>query len=380
MTTLTAPPLVRFVALLSLFLFPSLAAAQAPQYDCFFVFGDSLADNGNVLIQSRALRANPPVPPSTSPHRTYFEGRFSNGYVGFEYLWESLTGNAPGSRYALKPFLAAPLIQPRACAVNFAFGGTGTPYLDQTPGGMWSPGLKGQVELFRLALLGKKPPPRSLYAIATGANDYRADQFNNPMHPADVVRNIEEAVVSLYKLGARDVMVVNLPDLGKVPANAGNPGPATDISLAHNGLLRDAVTRLRARPNLRLIFVELDPLFQELEGRPWDPLTPLVAVFSPRGPAESGMPVPRSQKVHRHAGVRIQQPDFAIYILGCRAPDDRRAQSLGRLHVPPTGGRIAHRRVFTPPPVASRDRRRALSSAPRRFRTFMCKPPPVLLI
>ena len=84
---------------------------------------------------------------------------------------------------------------------------------------------------------GKKPPPRSLYAIATGANDYRDDQFNNPMNPADVIRNIEEAVVSLYELGARDVMVVDLPDLGKVPANAGNPGPATDISLAHNGLL-----------------------------------------------------------------------------------------------------------------------------------------------
>ncbi len=100
---------------------------------------------------------NPPVPPSTSPHRTYFEGRFSNGYVGFEYLWHRLTGHEPGSRLALKPFLAAPLIQQRACAVDFAFGGTGTPYLDQTPGGFWSPGLKGQVELFGWRFLGENP-------------------------------------------------------------------------------------------------------------------------------------------------------------------------------------------------------------------------------
>jgi len=285
MTTSTAPQFVRFIVLLSIFLFPSFAAAQIPQYDCFFAFGDSLVDNGNVLIQTRALRMNPPVPPSTSPHRTYFEGRFSNGYVGFEYLWQRLTGHEPGSRLALKPFLAAPLIQQRACAVDFAFGGTGTPYLDQTPGGFWSPGLKGQVELFRLALLGRKPSSRSLYAIATGANDYRADAFNEPMNPADVVRNIEDAVVSLYRLGARDVMVVNLPDLGKIPGNGGDPS-ATFISQVHNGLLEGAVAGLRARfPNLRLVLVELDPLFEHLEKtRMMDAKAPLIAAFSPTAP------------------------------------------------------------------------------------------------
>ena len=84
---------------------------------------------------------------------------------------------------------------------------------------MWAPGLKGQVELFRLALLGRKPSSRSLYVIATGANDYRDDPFNVPMDPEEVARNIEEAIGSLYKIGARDVMVLNLPDLGKIPAN-----------------------------------------------------------------------------------------------------------------------------------------------------------------
>jgi phospholipase/lecithinase/hemolysin len=282
MNTSTAPQLVRFVLLLSLCLFPSLAAAQIPQFDSFFVFGDSLADNGNVLIQTRALGMDPPVPPSKTPHRTYFEGRFSNGYIGFEYLWQRLTGYAPGSPRGVKPFLAAPVIQ-KTGAVDFAFGGTGTPYVDQTPGGFWAPGLKGQVELFRLALLGRKPSARALYAIATGANDYRADPFNVPMNPEDVVRNIEDAVVSLYRLGARDVMVVNLPDLGKVPANGGDPN-ATLISQIHNGLLEGAVARLRARfPDLRLVLVELDPLFQDLETR-MEAKAPLIAAFSPTAP------------------------------------------------------------------------------------------------
>ena len=103
------------------------------------------------------------------------------------------------------------------------------------------------------------------------------------MSPVDVVRNIEDAVVSLYRLGARDVMVVNLPDLGKVPANGGDPN-ATLISQVHNSLLGGAVARLRTRfPNLRLVLVDLVPLFEDLETR-MDPSSPLIAVYSPWRP------------------------------------------------------------------------------------------------
>ena len=241
---------------------PSIAAAQIPQFDSLYVFGDSLADNGNVLIQSRFLGINPPVPPSTSPHRTYFNGRFSNGYVEFEYLWHLLTGKPVDG---VKPFLTSPVIKGPG-AVDFAYGGTGTPFLDQTPGGMWAPGLKGQIELFRLALRGKKPSDRALYAIATGANDYRDDPFNVPMDPARVVRNIEESIVSLYVLGARDVIVLDLPDLGLIPANAGDPN-ASAISTLHNALLYQRMAILQARlPRLHLITVKLDVPFHVLLG------------------------------------------------------------------------------------------------------------------
>jgi phospholipase/lecithinase/hemolysin len=268
MNPTTAHPLFRLVVLLVVCLLPSVATAL-PHFDCFYVFGDSLADNGNVLIQTAAMRMDPPAPPSATPHQTYFKGRFSNGYIGFEYLWQGLTGHKPGSAHGLKPFLAAPFSQ-NGCAVDFAFGGTGTPYVDQTPGGFYAPGLRGQVELFRLTLRGKKPSNRSLYAIATGANDYRNDPFNVPMNPADVVRNIEETIVSLYQLGARNVMVLDLPDLGLIPANLSHPDPrvspaATEVSLAHNAALDSSLDHLQPRyPQLHLIRVKLDPLFNEL--------------------------------------------------------------------------------------------------------------------
>src|SRR5437763_5451194 len=102
--------LLRTFLLLSLALFtlPRMSAAQVPNYDSFYAFGDSLADNGNDLITTKALGIDPPAPPSTSPHRTYFAGRFSNGPVAFEYLWQRLSGQAPGSPNGLKPFLGAP--------------------------------------------------------------------------------------------------------------------------------------------------------------------------------------------------------------------------------------------------------------------------------
>lgn len=272
-------------ALLLFCLLPSFAAAQVPQFDSLYVFGDSLADNGNILIQTTAMRLDPPVPPSVTPHRTYFNGRFSNGYIAFEYLWQRLSGQQPGSTQGLKPFLAAPQLQ-KTGAVDFAFGGTGTAYVDQTPGGFYSPGLKGQIELFRLALRGRKPSSHSLYAIATGANDYRIDPYNVPMNPADVVKNIEDAIVTLYQIGARDVMIVDLPDLGMVPANGGDPA-ATALSAYHNGLLDEALARLKARfPSLHLIPVRLNPLFQDLTAT-MEAHYPALDAYAPTTPGLS---------------------------------------------------------------------------------------------
>lgn len=246
----------------SLAVWPSAAPAQpAVTFDAFFTFGDSLADTGNVWLTSRLLHINPAPPPSISPHRTYFEGRFSNGPVAFEYLWQRLSGAAPGSSRALRPYIAWPFIGPKSAA-NFAFGGTGTPLLDQTPGGLFAPGLKGQVELFGLAMRGKKPSPRALFAIVTGANDYTLDGNGAPLSPPVVVRNIGQSVARLYALGARTIMVLGLPDLGRLP---GADPAASELTLVHNTLLEATIAQLSAQlPGARLIFVDINVVFDLL--------------------------------------------------------------------------------------------------------------------
>ena len=240
------------------------ASAQVPNYDAFYAFGDSIADNGNDFIAGKLLGSNPSAPPSESPFKTYFKGRFSNGYVAFEYLWQMIGGGAPGTSRGMRPFMSTPLL-PLNGSVNFAFGGTGTPFLDQTPGGAFMPGLKGQIELFRVALLGRKPAKRTLYAIVTGTNDYRDDQFNVPMDIDEVVGNIVDSIRSLYQMGGRDIMVVNLPDLGVVPAYAANRAQATALSTAHNAALSAALDNLETElPKLRLIRPDLFEAFYRL--------------------------------------------------------------------------------------------------------------------
>ena len=101
------------------FVFVQTASAQVANFDAMYVFGDSLSDNGNDLILSRLFGAQPAIPPSESPNRTYYRGRFSNGPVAFEYLWRRIKQN-PNA--IVKPSFTFALPS-RPGAISYAFGG-----------------------------------------------------------------------------------------------------------------------------------------------------------------------------------------------------------------------------------------------------------------
>jgi phospholipase/lecithinase/hemolysin len=271
----------------SLVVVPSGSEAQRARYDAMYVFGDSLLDTGNVWLATKAAGLNPAIPPSESPHRTYFRGRFSNGPVAVEYLWE-LINNRRGegddddeddeddedddddgdddedSDERVVPSLDTQRI-PNANAVNFAFGGSGTGLVTQIPAGP-VPGLQGQIRHFQAFLIGRPLPRRTLFVIFSGANDYLG-LFGNPRLPPDqVVGNIVNGIETLHSLGARDVMVLNLPNLGLLPLVPSElRGPATEVSVAHNGALAARLNALSARlPDLRLIRVDVFEFAQRL--------------------------------------------------------------------------------------------------------------------
>ena len=241
--------------------------AQRPGYDQFFVFGDSLSDTGNIWILTKTLGAQPAIPPSEDPHRSYFSGRFSNGPVAFEYLWGELRSQVP----FIPPFLGRWRL-PSDGAVSFAFGVSGSEDFTQV-GQFPIPGLGAQIELFRWALLGRRAPRRALYAVFTGANDYLVDPGAQPADPADVVENIARGIRRLHRLGARHVIVPNLPDLGLVPIAGPSSALLSQITAQHNALLAWRLDVLSSQlPGLRIIAIDLNDALATLpEGAIFNP-------------------------------------------------------------------------------------------------------------
>jgi phospholipase/lecithinase/hemolysin len=256
------------------FVFVQTASAQVANFDAMYVFGDSLSDNGNDLILSRLFGAQPAIPPSESPNRTYYRGRFSNGPVAFEYLWQLIKQN-PNA--IVKPSFTFALPS-RPGAINYAFGGATSGVSAITPGGFPVPGLLGQVEALRFGLFGRRPPERSLFALWIGANDYAVAV---PADPTVVVNNIKLAIQRLYRIGGRQFIVLNMPNLGQTPiAQAQGLGDAlAGLSQFHNALLAQAVSELSASlPGVRITSIDVFTLAQNVFGSTYGSVPALGAL------------------------------------------------------------------------------------------------------
>lgn len=171
------------------------------------IFGDSLSDQGNLQTWLRIV-----------PGAPYFGGRFSNGPNWVDYLQQQ-TGIA---------------------VQNWAVGGSVT-LMQEDRDYDWTTRLSGSVqeEINHYAEdyldNGKLSDPDStLFVLWVGGNDYlgklhnqaEVDTFiDEPNDPeggsniliAEVTNNITNHLHSLKELGARNILVLNLPDLGTIP-------------------------------------------------------------------------------------------------------------------------------------------------------------------
>ncbi len=163
------------------------------------VFGDSLSDTGNLFKGSGGLF--PPSPP-------FFNGRFSDGPLWLEYLAPELgisqvidfaVGGSTSGRSNIASLLAA----------------------GQDLGKL--PGVLDQIDLFagQLAASGApKANPNALYVVWGGANDFLAlppDPLAAIQSVLGSIGNVAQAVTTLAGLGAKTILVPNLPDLGVTP-------------------------------------------------------------------------------------------------------------------------------------------------------------------
>jgi phospholipase/lecithinase/hemolysin len=203
--------------------------AVNPTYS-LFVFGDSLSDTGRLL----SLTGLPPSPP-------YFNGRISNGPVAVEQLADQL-----GLQISL--------------ATNFAIAGaqTGRINNNDTPT-LKLGGLQDQIDQFKAQASSLNAGPEDLYLVWAGANDFFVQPENPIATATTAVSNITAAVSSLIQAGAKNIVVAQTPNLGRVPASlqAGLLESGTLLSNLFNASLQATLDTIRPRSGTNIIVTDL---------------------------------------------------------------------------------------------------------------------------
>ena len=200
------------------------------------VFGDSLSDPGNFFALT-GLSSHAPYDLIPSAPYRIGGNHFTNGKTWIEQLAESLDSQAG-------PAFRSPRF------TNYAVGGARA----RADGFM---DLTTQVSSYLSR--GNSYPADTIYIVMIGGNDVRDAIESLLIDPTGktsfeillaAVTSVTDNLQSLYRAGARQIVVANTPDLSVVPAiqYAGPQvqGLAHFLSLAYNVALNDALNRLEA--------------------------------------------------------------------------------------------------------------------------------------
>lgn len=258
---------------------PRVVAAQL-KFSKLYVFGDSLSDIGNVYNITKAANSiEPGITAVDPPSPPYYEGRYSNGPN-----WVDDLSSALGLKIVPSTELTVGAPVTTSIQLNYNYGGaTANQSVDFAFASAGSglnnasspqlPGILKEVQSFTddLKVANQSADPKSLYIVWEGGlNDYGSGAYNNPAQPTT---NIVQVVTSLYNAGARNILVINEPNLGKIPfaAAAGSTyaNYLTQLSLETNRELNIKLNNLRPTlSNINLIYLDNNALFQSSLATP----------------------------------------------------------------------------------------------------------------
>ena len=238
--------------------FAFLASISASAYDHFFVFGDSLSDVGNA--------------PNTRDLN--YGGRWSNGSVWCEYLAVKLglTPAANSANYSAGDTFATNNI-------NFAYGGAMTSFGTTSLTGI--PSVNEQIFGKKNALdhvtdltkgfdrYGLNFSENDLVATWAGANNlfFAVGSDYGALASAaadDMIANLEQLILR----GAKNLLILNLPDIGTTPsyvADAEGAANATLFSKTFNDILGEGVALLQASYlDVDFMYINIFDMFNEM--------------------------------------------------------------------------------------------------------------------
>ena len=214
-------------------------AARAAPYTAEYVFGDSLSDNGNL---AEFLGSNFPNPPS-------YQDSFTNGPVA-NALLASRIGQTLTPSLWVTGFKDIHNLFGAGYVPGTNYSGAGATAAASAVGGLAPTiNLPQQVAAYGLAS-GGKADPNALYVVEIGGNDVRqaALQSTGTTAVTTGVNAELQAVQSLAQAGAKNFLVVNVPNVGVIPEftqdNSSKVAAATLYSQQYNALLASGLAGL----------------------------------------------------------------------------------------------------------------------------------------
>jgi len=220
-------------------------------YSALYAFGDSLSDAGNIYTETLHL----------VPSKPYYQGHFSNGITWVENL--ALDLGLP----ALKPSLKG--------GTDFAYGDaeTGQDPLHKATG----IDLPSQLAKFEAKV--KAPSPNALYTLSIGSNDVldavAADATNPSGAQSDLMKavaNETSFVASLAAGGAKNFLIMDVPDLGLTPEETAQGSTvaqtATQFAATYDTALSASLADLAAQDGLNLHILDAFTLIDQAVADP----------------------------------------------------------------------------------------------------------------
>jgi phospholipase/lecithinase/hemolysin len=227
------------LALASLIALPA-SADEPATYNQIVVFGDSLSDNGN--LYRTALGLMPKSPP-------YYQGRFSNGPTWADFAAKYFTDKH------------------NVTLENYAVGGE-TVYLHNPFEGFLPYTFGNSVDSYYLHTIFKDKS-HTLFIVWLGANDYLNGAKDPEQITTDVVNTIQKNIDSLIASGAKNFLILNLPDLAVTPfaATSTDPKILHQLSVTHNAKLQILITALQKQhQDIKIRSLDVYALYEDMEN------------------------------------------------------------------------------------------------------------------
>lgn len=228
----------KFIAVV---LFSVSSVCSAVSLHQVVVFGDSLSDNGNLYEYMQ--HQLPPSPP-------YFQGRFSNGPVWVEHL--------------LRAYFP---ISPETHLLDYAFGGAGVA-VESADDMLFT--LDHEIDSYLLSHLDKADE-NSLFVVWIGANNYLGLPEAGLKTVDQVNLGIKQSLQRLSSLGAKHILVFNLPDLGRSPMAKlmSSEEELTHYSVLHNQALLATITELQqTHPQTQWLHYDVNAMLNSVLAAP----------------------------------------------------------------------------------------------------------------